>query len=75
MHKKFVYSDVILRFDCRMISKLEDDLDKRFLVSFFCEDDSLMIFLKTDKNSGIESGKFLERGKYLNDMNGRRFTT
>ena len=38
--------------------------------------DSLgLIYLKTDKNSGIESGKFLERGKYKNDVNNRGFTT
>ena len=58
-----------------MLSKNEDDFDKQFLVSFFCEDDSIMIFLKTDKNSGIESGKFLERGKYKNDLTGKKFTT
>lgn len=71
MNKKFLYNNVILRFDCRMISKNEDDYDKRFLISFFCEDDSIMIYLKTDKNSGIDSGKFLERGKYKNDINNK----
>lgn len=53
MKKKFIYSNVVLKFDCRMISKNEDDYDKKFVVSFFCEDDSIMIFLNTERNSGI----------------------
>lgn len=50
-----------------MISKNEEDFDKKFIISFFCEDDSLMIYLKKEKNSGFDGGKFLERGKYKND--------
>lgn len=42
--KKFIYDRVILRFTCKMVSKYEDDNDKTFLLSFFCDDDTLMVY-------------------------------
>lgn len=70
MAKKFIYNWVILRFECRLISKNQDDNDKRFLISYYCGDDSLMIFLMNERNCGYDGGKFLEKQKYKNDDNG-----
>lgn len=73
MAKKFIFSRVILRFECRMISKFEDDNDKKFLLSFYCGDDKLMVYLMNERNSGYDSGKFLEKQKYKNGETGRYF--
>lgn len=37
--KKFTYDRVILRFECRLIGKNEEDAEKKFLLSYFCGDD------------------------------------
>ena len=47
MAKKFIYNRVTLRFICRLISKYEEDNLKTFLVSYFCGDDSINIYLRT----------------------------
>ncbi len=43
---------------------MPEDIDRRFILSFFLSDDSISIFEPAQKNSGIVEGKFLERGKY-----------
>lgn len=73
MAKKFIYNRVILRFVCRKISGFAEDDLKRFLLSFYCGDDSLMLYLQTDRNSGIINGKYLERSKYKNEESGDYF--
>lgn len=70
MAKKFIYNRVILRFVCRKISSFPEDLLKRFLLSFYCGDDTLMLYVQTDRNSGILNGKYLERSRYKNDESG-----
>ena len=73
MAKKFIYSRVILRFVCRKIGPFADDNIKKFLLSFYCGDDSLMLYLQTERNSGVLNGKYLERQKYKNDVTGEYF--
>lgn len=43
------------------------DLSRTFLVTFFLEDDTLQIYEEKQRNSGIMSGSFLKRGRYMND--------
>jgi hypothetical protein len=43
-----------------------EDIDRKFIISFFLADDSISIFEPAQKNSGIIEGKFLERSKYKN---------
>lgn len=73
MAKIFAYDKVILRFVCRLINDEFDLLDRKLIISFYCADDSIMIYLITEKNSGVISGKFLERKKYKNDSTGNYF--
>lgn len=40
-------------------------------MSFYCGDDTIMFYLQTERNSGIENGKYLERNKYKNDETGK----
>jgi len=56
----------ILRFLAKMISSNSSDEERVFLVSFFCGDETIQIFEIAGKNSGRESGKFLERQRIKN---------
>jgi len=52
-----------------------EDLERRFIISFYLADDTISIFEPAQKNSGIMEGKFLERRKYKNVDNGGAFIT
>ena len=56
----------ILRFTARFNTKVPEDLDRRFIISFYLSDDTIGIYEPLQKNSGILSGKFLERNQYKN---------
>jgi hypothetical protein len=56
----------ILRFTAKFNTRVPEDLDRRFIISFFLSDDSVSIYEPAQKNSGIVEGKFLERSKYKN---------
>lgn len=56
----------ILRFTARFNTRVPEDVDRRFIISFYLADDSIGIYEPNQKNSGIISGKFLERKKYKN---------
>ena len=70
MAKMFMYDKIILRFVCRIVNDEFDLPDRKLIMSFYCADDSIMICLMTEKNSGIISGKFLEKKRYKNDYTG-----
>jgi len=57
----FAMDKYILRFEATLISPNKDDQLRRFLISYFCGDDTILIFETADKNSGFQNGKFLER--------------
>ncbi len=56
----------ILRFQCKLVSPEPDDENRVFTVSFFCGDDTIMVYEICDKNSGRIGGKFMERKKHKN---------
>ena len=56
----------ILRFTAKFNTRVPEDLERRFIISFFLSDDSISIYEPAQKNSGIVEGKFLERRKYKN---------
>jgi hypothetical protein len=56
----------VLRFTARFNTRIPEDVDRRFIISFFLSDDTIQIFEPAQKNSGIMEGKFLERRKYKN---------
>jgi len=49
------------------VSENREDNDRKFVISFFCGNDSIKVFLAADKNSGIWGGVFLEREKFRKD--------
>lgn len=71
MAKKFLYNRVILRFECRLVNSNQEDSEKKFLFSYYCGEDQLMIFLINERNSGFQGGKFLEKQRYRNDDTGQ----
>jgi len=70
MAKMFMFDKIILRFVCRIMDDEFDLPDRKLIMSFYCADDNLMLYMLTEKNSGIISGKFLEKKKYKNDLTG-----
>lgn len=64
---KYVDNDKkILRYTARFNTKVPEDFDRRFIISFYLADDTISIFEPAQKNSGIIEGPFLERRKYKN---------
>jgi hypothetical protein len=53
----------VLRFDAQLVSTEPDDETRRFIVSFYCGDDTIQIYEICDKNSGRIGGRFMERKK------------
>ncbi len=39
---------------------------RKFIITFYNGDDTIMVFETADKNSGIWGGKFLERMRHKN---------
>lgn len=62
-----------LRFIARMVTDKVEDVDRRFVITFFLGEKSLTIFEKQTRNSGFAGGRFLERMKYRNPENGLLF--
>jgi hypothetical protein len=73
---KYIDNDKItLRFFARLNTKIPEDMDRRYLISFFLADDTLQVYEMPNKNSGIWEGKFLERKKYKNIENDNKLFT
>jgi len=49
----------ILRFTARFNTRVPEDFDRRFIISFYLSDDTISIYEPLQKNSGIIPGKFL----------------
>lgn len=52
----------VLRFLAKLQTSDPIDKERRFIISYFLADDSLLVFEPPQKNSGVSGGKFLERG-------------
>ena len=73
---KYVDNDKkILRYTAKFNTKVPEDLDRRFIISFYLADDTISIFEPAQKNSGIIEGPFLERKKYKNIDSNMEFIT
>lgn len=55
-----------LRFSAKFDKPVAEDVNRRFIVTYYLADDSVSIFEKPGRNSGFVCGKFLERSKYKN---------
>eukprot|EP00162_Nutomonas_longa_P013673 comp21659_c0_seq1/m.48001 comp21659_c0_seq1/g.48001 ORF comp21659_c0_seq1/g.48001 comp21659_c0_seq1/m.48001 type:complete len:737 (+) comp21659_c0_seq1:76-2286(+) len=60
--KKMLEDDKhIVRFNAKLISRVPEDKDRDFVVSFFLADNTVSVFEPPKRNSGMVGGKFLER--------------
>jgi len=55
-----------LRFKSRLNTHKPEDVNRRFIIVFFLNNDTLGIYEENSKNSGFAEGKFLEIKKYKN---------
>ena len=53
----------VLRFVAKMDTNRPIEIDRRFTISYFLSDDTILVFEPPQRNSGIIGGKFLERGR------------
>eukprot|EP00792_Barthelona_sp_PAP020_P006588 TRINITY_DN3031_c0_g1_i1.p1 TRINITY_DN3031_c0_g1~~TRINITY_DN3031_c0_g1_i1.p1 ORF type:complete len:522 (+),score=173.25 TRINITY_DN3031_c0_g1_i1:274-1839(+) len=65
---KFLKMDgKILRFKAKIQNAKGFNKDREFIISFFLSDDTILVFEPPKRNSGITSGKFLERSKIVKE--------
>lgn len=51
----------VLRYKCRMVTPNPVDAERIFVIKFYLEDDTIMIFEQMVPNLGVVGGKFRER--------------
>uniref|UniRef100_A0A2C9JF73 EF-hand domain-containing family member C2 n=1 Tax=Biomphalaria glabrata TaxID=6526 RepID=A0A2C9JF73_BIOGL len=64
----------VLRFLGKMETKKPIDQDRRFIISYFLADDTILVFEPPVRNSGIAGGRFLERNR-IKKPNQMRYST
>ena len=74
MKKMFKQDMHVLRFEAQLVSTEPDDETRRFIISFYCGDDTIQIYEVCDKNSGRIGGRFMERKKQTNPVTQRYYT-
>ena len=79
MHKLMNKDKIILRFKIKMVDTdthkhSATDLGRRFVLSYFMMDDTLMVFEEPIRNSGIVGGRFLDRQKIYKPKSEEIFT-
>jgi Ca2+-binding EF-hand superfamily protein len=73
-HKLFNNDGKILRFKAKFNNPKPEDQDRVFVISFHLQDDTLSIHEPPQRNLGIVTGKFLEKGVHMNQETGKLFT-
>lgn len=72
---KWVDNQIQLRFNALMVTDKPEDVGRKFVITLYMNDDTVMVYEPQVRNSGIVSGKFLEKMKYKNKLAGGRFFT
>jgi len=73
MKKMFKQDMHTLRYEATLVSTEPDDETRKFIISFYCGDDTIQIYEICDKNSGRIGGRFMERKKQTNPVTGRYY--
>lgn len=71
--RKFKRDKHILRFNAKLISPVPFDEERKFIISYYCRDDALQIFEIADRNSGRQSGKFMEKSRKKNPYSNKYY--
>uniref|UniRef100_A0A673CBG2 EF-hand domain (C-terminal) containing 2 n=1 Tax=Sphaeramia orbicularis TaxID=375764 RepID=A0A673CBG2_9TELE len=62
--RKFMEKDSnVLTFCAKMVTTDPVDKDRVFIVSFYLSDDSISVFEPPQRNTGVQGGSFLKRGR------------
>ncbi len=61
------------RFLAKFASPAVEDVERRFIITYYMADDTISIFEKPDRNTGFTAGKFLERSRLKNVKSGKFF--
>jgi Ca2+-binding EF-hand superfamily protein len=72
--KLFKNNGKIVRFTARFADPKPEDAERLFVVNFHLFDDTLSIHEPPQRNLGIMTGQFLEKGVHLNMVTGNLFT-
>jgi len=65
--KKFMENDGInIRFLAKLVNPKKVDQNRRFIIVFYMNNDTIGVFEKIERNSGFIGGKFLERSRLKN---------
>jgi Ca2+-binding EF-hand superfamily protein len=72
-HKLYNNDGKILRFTGKFTNPKPEDVERRFVFNFALFDDTLAIHEPPQRNLGIVTGKFLEKGVHLNQKTGMLF--
>lgn len=73
-YKKLMENDgVNLRFLAKLQNPRRVDLDRRFVITFYRNNDTIGVFERFERNSGFLGGKFLERSRQRNSATGEYF--
>jgi hypothetical protein len=73
MKKMFKQDMHVLRFNAKLVSTEPDDESRTFIVSFYCGDDTILVYETCDKNSGRIGGRFMKRKKQNNPVTGQYY--
>jgi len=71
--KLFSHDGKVLRFTAQQANPKPEDVDRLFVVNFNLADDTLSIHEPPQRNIGIVTGKFLEKGIHVNQMTSEIF--
>lgn len=71
--KLYTNDGKVLRFTAQYVNPKVEDADRLFVVNFNLADDTLSIHEPPQRNLGIITGKFLEKGVHVNQMTGELF--
>jgi len=63
-----------IRMTASIISNNPDDQQRKFVITYFLHDDTLLVYEPPIRNSGIVGGKFLEKGKFEHESGARYIT-
>lgn len=61
---KWVDQQICLRFTAVFSNPKPEDANRKFIITFYLNDDSIQIYEPPCRNSGFSEGKFLERNQY-----------
>uniref|UniRef100_A0A7S4RNF6 Calmodulin n=1 Tax=Alexandrium monilatum TaxID=311494 RepID=A0A7S4RNF6_9DINO len=71
--KNFANDGKVLRFTAQLRNAKPEDMDRLFVVNYGLADDTLSIHEPPQRNIGLVTGKFLEKGVHVNQLTGAIF--